>query len=125
VERIVLLSSVAQRATLEAAWDKFASPFGRLWLRLRGIRVRPERHGVRFLSPPGETIGELPVPVLIIHGTSDLLFPQAEAQLLYENAPEPKDLLLLPRGGHGDRLLRKYPEEVTQAIRRWLNGREG
>jgi pimeloyl-ACP methyl ester carboxylesterase len=123
VERIVLLSSVAQRATLEAARDKFASPLGRLWLRLRGIRVhpRPERHGVRSLPPPpGETIGELHVPVLIIHGTSDLLFPQAEAQLLYENAPEPKDLLLLPNAGHGDRLLRKYPAEVYQAIRGWL-----
>lgn len=118
VERIALISSVAQRETLEEARGKFAHPLGRLWLRLRGTRINPRD----LLPPPGETIGELHVPVLIIHGASDLLFPRIEAQLLYENASEPKDLLMLPHAGHGDRLLRTYPDEIQQAIRQWFKG---
>ena len=45
-------------------------------------------------------VSALSIPVLFIHGTSDRLIPAQMSQTLFEAAPEPKKLLLVPEAGH-------------------------
>ncbi|MFO1323857.1 MAG: alpha/beta fold hydrolase [Burkholderiales bacterium] len=47
-------------------------------------------------------VPRLRVPVLFVHGTADAVVPAAMAQRLYAAAPEPKRLLLIEGGGHGN-----------------------
>jgi hypothetical protein len=42
----------------------------------------------------------LQMPVLFIHGTADRLIPAHMSQTLFDAAPEPKKLLLVPEAGH-------------------------
>jgi fermentation-respiration switch protein FrsA (DUF1100 family) len=42
----------------------------------------------------------LRVPVLFIHGADDHLVPAAMSRMLFEAAPQPKTLLLVPYAGH-------------------------
>lgn len=45
-------------------------------------------------------IRDLKIPVLLIHGTADTVVPAYMSQQLYDSAPEPKQLLLIPDKGH-------------------------
>jgi fermentation-respiration switch protein FrsA (DUF1100 family) len=41
-------------------------------------------------------------PIMVIHGDRDELIPTAEGVALFESAPEPKELYLVPGAGHND-----------------------
>ena len=45
-------------------------------------------------------IGKVPAPVLIVHGTGDLLVPSRFSEALYAAANDPKRLVLVEGGGH-------------------------
>jgi hypothetical protein len=47
-------------------------------------------------------VRSLSMPVLFTHGTADWLIPAHMSQILFEAAPEPKKLLLIPQAGHHD-----------------------
>lgn len=47
-----------------------------------------------------EKVRSLKMPTLFIHGMADLLVPVSMAQTLYDAAPQPKQLLLIPHTGH-------------------------
>src|SRR5678815_1944211 len=47
-------------------------------------------------------IGSIRVPKLILHGDSDTMVPPIMARQLYDAAPEPKQIALIPGGGHAD-----------------------
>ena len=47
-------------------------------------------------------IGQLRVPLLVIHGTADGTVPFQQGQALYALAPHPKVFLTVPGGGHTD-----------------------
>src|SRR5262249_39059582 len=50
---------------------------------------------------PREFIGRItPRPMLLIHGEWDPMIPVSHVQELYAHAGEPKELYLIPRGGH-------------------------
>jgi fermentation-respiration switch protein FrsA (DUF1100 family) len=46
--------------------------------------------------------GVAPRPLLILHGTRDPAVPPAMAQELYLRASQPKELFMIPDGGHGE-----------------------
>jgi pimeloyl-ACP methyl ester carboxylesterase len=51
-------------------------------------------------SPPlRPRLGELAMPVLVLHGTEDPLFPPAHGEALAREIPDAR-LVLLPGGGH-------------------------
>lgn len=64
----------------------------------------------------------LKVPVLILHGEKDAIVPSRMSQQLYNAAPHPKRLLLIPSKGHlsiyqpGDYSYLKAIEEFTATI---------
>ena len=45
-------------------------------------------------------IGKISMPVLFIHGTADDVIPAEMSQRLYDAAPQPKQLALIPHAGH-------------------------
>jgi len=47
-------------------------------------------------------VRSLQMPVLFIHGTADWQVPAVMSQQLYEAAPEPKQLMLIPGAGHNN-----------------------
>lgn len=47
-------------------------------------------------------IGELTVPILIVHGGRDRVIPPRFARLLHEAAPDHTELVILPEAGHED-----------------------
>lgn len=54
-------------------------------------------------------IGKLPpIPLLLIHGTSDNLVPYRHSERLFALAGEPKQLVLIPGGGHIDAMTPRY-----------------
>lgn len=65
-------------------------------------------------------------PILIAHGDPDPVIPASEARLLFAAANEPKQLLILPEGGHNlfGSLGDQYFNQVEQFIRRSLNAKE-
>ena len=67
-------------------------------------------------------VRSLALPVLFIHGTADLRVPATMSQQLYEAAPEPKQLILIPDAGHnntaetaGDKYFQVMQKFVQQA----------
>ena len=58
-----------------------------------------------ILTQRFESIAKVPrlqMPVLFIHGTADVTIPSFMSQKLYNAAPKPKELLLIPGAGHND-----------------------
>lgn len=47
-------------------------------------------------------VPSLQMPVLFIHGTADLRVPATMSQQLYDAAPQPKQLFLIPDAGHNN-----------------------
>jgi hypothetical protein len=47
-------------------------------------------------------IGSIHVPKLILHGEADTMNPPLMARRLYDAAPDPKQMALIPGGGHED-----------------------
>jgi pimeloyl-ACP methyl ester carboxylesterase len=79
----------------------FTSRSGRaLARRLMGTRIHMDWGDP---EPPAEMIGRIaPTPVLIVHGRDDHFFPPADAELLYNRAGQPKQLLLMEPFGHAE-----------------------
>lgn len=55
--------------------------------------------------PTVDRIRRLRAPLLVIHGDQDELIPVEHAYRLYEAAPEPKSLYIVPGGHHNDTYL--------------------
>ncbi len=47
-----------------------------------------------------EKVKKLQVPVLFIHGTADNIVPSYMSHLLYNSAPQPKQVFTVPQAGH-------------------------
>lgn len=60
-------------------------------------------------------------PVLFVHGEADTIVPYHHAEVLYEAASEPKELVRIPEGGHQ---LRRDPRAL-EAVIDWLARRFG
>jgi pimeloyl-ACP methyl ester carboxylesterase len=90
----------ADPAVMRRFRARFESAPGREALRLAGVRITAE-----WSAPesPEDVIGKIaPVPVVIVHGEDDRLFPPAHARRLYDAANEPKHLLIGRGFGHAD-----------------------
>jgi uncharacterized protein len=71
---------------------------------------------------PRAAIGDVAVPVLLIHGERDAVVPVHHARLLFEQAREPKELWTVPQAGHiqslrDPALQRRLVDFVQRALR--------
>jgi uncharacterized protein len=66
-------------------------------------------------------IPDLTVPLLIVHGDRDGIIPVSHAQRLYDIAPQPKSLVILPGGNHNN----LYDQGAWQHVRAFLESGDG
>ena len=67
-----------------------------------------------------QKLGQLAAPLLVVHGGRDSLIPVREGQALFDAAPEPKELWIVPGADHNDVSWvagRAYGERLRQ----WLD----
>lgn len=74
-----------------------------------------------------ERVAEVaPRPLLLVHGTGDLVIDKASAEIIYGNAGEPKELVLYEGAGHG---LWECGDELYELLRgrlvEWVGPRRG
>lgn len=95
-----LWASSDTKAVKRAMWI-FTSRFGRsLARRLMGTRIHLDWGDP---APPAEAVRNIaPIPLLVVHGDNDHFFPADDARMLFDNAGEPKRLLILPDFGHAE-----------------------
>ncbi len=67
-----------------------------------------------------ERIGKVETPVLIIHGTEDVIIPVEHGERLFEYATEPKELAIVEGAGHGDLWKRGLWDTVRE---KWTGSR--
>lgn len=67
---------------------------------------------------PEKYIGNIKIPILIVHGGKDERIPPSEAQSLYEKANEPKTLVMEPNSFHGILSLNKGPDNEKEDYKR-------
>lgn len=76
---------------------------------------------LRALNPLRYVKGVHPRPLLILHGSADELIPVSEAYRLFEEALEPKELIVVEGAPHKLRLHRGAMERLVEWFRRlWL-----
>ena len=73
------------------------------------------------LESPFDTVGKVAgvnCPVLLVHGESDKIFPLFQAEEIYQAAPSPKRLIVVPDAGHWrpTRSDNKYFDQVASFI---------
>jgi len=73
----------------------------------------------RYRFDQESRIGEVRVPLLIVHGTSDEVVPFSHGRRLYEVARAPKVFVAIPGGGHND-LWARHATEVWTAAETFL-----
>lgn len=66
-------------------------------------------------------IGEIQVPILVIHGRRDELIPFEEGQALFDLANEPRELYVVERAGHND-VSTVAGQAYGDTLRAWLDG---
>jgi fermentation-respiration switch protein FrsA (DUF1100 family) len=64
---------------------------------------------------------EVHCPLLVVHGSDDALIPLSEGQALFQAAPEPKTLWVVPGADHND-VSWVAREAYGQRLREWLDG---
>ena len=100
---LVLLSSFASvRAMAKAQYKVLRGPL------------------VPDVYPSLDRIGELHVPLLVIHGERDDIVPLDQGRALYEAAPGPKRLHVVPGVGHND-ILDRAGRELAGEIAGWAS----
>jgi fermentation-respiration switch protein FrsA (DUF1100 family) len=67
-------------------------------------------------------IGQLRVPLLMLHGTEDRAIPIAEARRLYAAAPGPKEMIEVPGAPHAQVWFGPYRERALAALTAWTKG---
>ncbi len=93
----------------------FTHPLGRsMFRRLFGTRINLDWGNP---EPPIQVIGSVHAPILLIHGDDDHFFSPHDAEELYERAPEPKRLKLVPHFGHAeDGFTESFASELSEEI---------
>jgi len=69
-------------------------------------------------------IGEVAMPLLVVHGDRDELIPYEEGQALFDAAPEPKQLYAVAGAGHND-VSMVAGAAYGRTLRAWLDGLGG
>jgi pimeloyl-ACP methyl ester carboxylesterase len=122
-EQMYGLVAVSAPSRFEEIEFKFWTPEAwrvGVWSWEPGVGCRP---GNVWLpkAPPVERIRELSaLPLLLLHGTRDVIVSADHSRRLYAAAPEPKRLELIEGGSHAEALFRDDPEGFLRRVRPWL-----
>ena len=66
--------------------------------------------------PSDERIGEVDVSTLVVAGDADSIVPIDQSRAIYEAAPGPKHLVVIPGADHNDPNLVSGPEVIDEVM---------
>jgi pimeloyl-ACP methyl ester carboxylesterase len=132
----VLAASIEPRIRVLVSTSAFADPVALTWGFMRALHI-PRwpflwlvcRFIERWLGAamsdlaPQNRIGQITVPVLLIHGESDRYIPPSNVEILYERAqPDKVQRWLIPGRGHSD-IIRdpRYGLQIIEFLREHLS----
>jgi len=85
------------------------------------VPLAEQRTGVALADvKPIDRIAKLRCPVFIISGAEDVKTLPADTHRLFEAAPEPKELWMVPQAGHRDLFSPEYARRVTTFLERYM-----
>lgn len=121
-DAVVAVSPCGQQEKLKPWWwnlitdISLTTDYGRTPIRfLSNTRIR-DRY---WTGSPLYLVNRVnPTPLLLIHSQNDRYLNLEQIQALYDNALEPKKLVILPQSKHAEGLLNKSTAEIIIA---WLN----
>jgi pimeloyl-ACP methyl ester carboxylesterase len=97
------------------------------WGAIRGgIEGLGRGSGCRFWNPflrkrrPVDSIRQLAIPVLLIHGTKDMIISDRHSRRLFDAAQGVKQLEIISGGSHAEGLFRHYPETFCRVVEEWF-----
>jgi dipeptidyl aminopeptidase/acylaminoacyl peptidase len=129
--RIAAVVAESGFATLRTVFDDYQKRMIKLpWHYLRNLVIRRSEHLAHFKAnavSPLEAVKKVHVPIFIIHGTADDRIKCSYSELVYKNANEPKELLLLPGAKHNDMAQiggEEYARRIVDFFERHLRERE-
>ena len=128
VRAIVTDGAFSSDTTLEYLMRRFATIFARIrvvaknhppvfWRFLRWLLFREchRKFGCRFPSVRKAVVRMGAKPILLIHGEKDSYIPIAQSQMLYDLAPGPKALWIVPGAKHNQSVIVR-PEEYARRL---------
>ncbi|HET8871066.1 MAG TPA: alpha/beta hydrolase, partial [Aquabacterium sp.] len=62
-----------------------------------------------------------PIPLMLIHGTSDQVIPYQQGEALFALAKEPKTFISVPNGEHTQAFAPKFRGVYQQQVLHWLD----
>ena len=107
-----LLQRLHTRLTLRFVFETDVGQSLARWT--RGARLSDWEVG----QQPVEVGEHIDVPLLVIHGEWDPLVEPAHAFRIMDHAPEPKELVILPQGGH---VMSNLDDGLRDLIVRWVS----
>lgn len=138
VRAVVTDSAFSSDATMEFMMKRFATIFATIrviaenhppvfWKFLRWLLFRACRRRFNCSFPSAvRAVRRLHhTPILLIHGAKDSYIPTAQSQLLFDNAPGPRRLWIVPNARHNQSILtdpETYKKHVTQFFDEHLGG---
>lgn len=85
------------------------------------VPLAEQRTGVSLNDvKPIDRIAKLPCPVFIISGEEDVKTRPAETRRLFEAAPTPKELWMVPKAGHRDLFSPEYAGRVSSFLEQYM-----
>jgi fermentation-respiration switch protein FrsA (DUF1100 family) len=126
-ERIAAIVAEASFTDLRTIMVDYQKRMTKLpWHFLRNAAMTRSQKIAKFKArevSPLQAVKSVRKPILFIHGTDDSHISTAYSKALYQNANEPKELLLVPRGDHTDLLNvggGEYVQRITSFFERNL-----
>jgi len=123
--RVASLAAVSAPADFDRVEFKFWTPEAmRTGLQgcERGVGCRPHPQGLWLPKErPLDTVKALAeVPKLFLHGTRDVIVGDHHSRRLFEAAPDPKRLAIVPGGSHAQALFRDDSAHFLSIVRNWF-----
>ncbi len=104
--RVVAVVAESGFATLRTIFDDYQKRMIKLpWHYLRNIVIKRSEHLAHFKAnavSPLDSVGEITVPLFILHGTADDRISWRYSQQVFDGAHEPKELWLIQGARHSD-----------------------
>jgi dipeptidyl aminopeptidase/acylaminoacyl peptidase len=116
IEAIVAEASFTDLRTIMVDYQKLMTKLP--WHFLRNLAMSRSQKLARFKTrdvSPNQAVRSVHKPVLFIHGTDDTRIRAEYSRALYNNANQPKELLLIHKGDHTN-LLSVGGSEYDQRI---------
>ena len=92
-----------------------------LGIKGKGKFIRPGNFLKRKIKPIDVVSKIAPVPIYFVHGGKDWIIKSTHSEKLFQQAQEPKKLLIIDEAGHAEKIFDSSPDEFIKACVAWFD----